>query len=87
MTAYDYGDDNYDSIKQEDCRTSDKVSKSVMDSPAACQLACISDQDCAGFTYLEEGGLCGLYNNTGIRRGGKMSKHISGLRDSCLEGR
>ena len=57
-----------------------------MVSPSECQLACISDQNCAGFTYSEDGGLCGFYNSSGVERGGKKSGRISGMRDNCVSG-
>eukprot|EP00092_Neocalanus_flemingeri_P063421 GFUD01076753.1.p1 GENE.GFUD01076753.1~~GFUD01076753.1.p1 ORF type:complete len:293 (-),score=49.52 GFUD01076753.1:101-979(-) len=84
LTDYDHGNDNYDSVKKEDCRTTEDVSKWVMDNPSECQRACLSDQYCAGFTYLEDEGLCGLYNSSGVKSGGQKSGHISGLRDSCV---
>ena len=86
MLGYDYGDDNYDSVRKEDCSKTDDISKWVMDSPSSCQLACLSDQACAGWTFVEAGGLCGLYTNSGLKIGVKNFGHVSGLRDSCVSG-
>ena len=87
LPEYSYGDDYYDSIiKREDCRDTEEVSKWVMDAPSVCQLACMGDQACAGFTFVEKAGFCRLYNFTGQKVGVKKTGQMSGLRDSCVTG-
>ena len=84
---YDYGDDYYHSIVyEEDCRKTEKVSKWLMDSPAVCQRACLSDRTCVGFTFKTSSRRCALFNASGVKRGRQRSDHISGMRDSCLSG-
>ena len=95
-TNYVYSDDYYYAIvKEDDCSKTEQLSKWVMDSPAMCQLACISDEKCIGFTFQKPfqsitrrwPQACSLYNASGVRRGEQKRLHISGMRDSCVRGK